>query len=398
MVLGKGINEILEVVQKVVLEQSSRDKLQMEQQKAETKIQNEAVAEINQIVAACAKGDFSLRADLQNKTAVWRDVAEGLNTIAGMSDAALQDIRRIMTSLADGDLSQRMGTQYNGTFADISMAVNTSLGRLSEAFEGIHGETIALGGSSRKMRDGISDLAMRSEDQAKTVDRSVAAAQDLSSAVAENTVRLQKCQQLISDVGGRTSTSQKIAAEAIQKIENVEGTSQEMVKIVATIDDIAFQTNLLALNASVEAARAGLAGKGFAVVASEVRSLAARCTNASQQIGDLIATNIEYVNDGSDRVRLTGEAIEEIQTSMTEILENIDAVRTAGEEQKTDISELVQAMAHLDQSAKENASFARSNDNIMNSFSKSESKLSATVGNFLKDAPKLDDSTNIRAA
>lgn len=83
-----------------------------------------------------------------------------------------------------------------------------------------------------------------------------------------------------------------LMTEAMNKITQ---TSNEVVGIIKTIEDIADQTNLLALNASIEAARAGEAGKGFAVVASEIGSLAEESSKAANTTKDLIGISINEI-------------------------------------------------------------------------------------------------------
>ncbi|MEP4198603.1 MAG: nitrate- and nitrite sensing domain-containing protein [Aliishimia sp.] len=382
LILGKGINEILGVVETVVMDQRQRDQEVFDQQKAEADAQDQAVREINMVVAACASGDFSMRVNTDGKTGVWHEVAVGLNKIAEMSDDALQEIKTIMSAVSKGDLTKEMGAHYNGTFGEIGSAMNISIGTLSGAFHDIQSEAGLLKSASQQMRDGVADLKSRSAEQAQTIVQSAGMADVLSSTVKENSVQLQKCQTLIRNVGEQTGSSHKIAADAVEQIESVENASEEMGKIVATIDDIAFQTNLLALNASVEAARAGDAGKGFSVVASEVRMLAERSAVASRQIGALISDNVENVKNGSEKVRMTGGAIEKISASMREILDLISGVSQAGEEQTNEISGLVSAMSRLDASAQQNAALAKSNDEVMEALSHSEAQLSATVRMF----------------
>lgn len=73
-------------------------------------------------------------------------------------------------------------------------------------------------------------------------------------------------------------------ALSVERMQKLVERSQEIGKIVTTIEEISERTNLLALNAAIEAARAGDAGLGFAVVASEVRRLAERTKSATLEI------------------------------------------------------------------------------------------------------------------
>jgi methyl-accepting chemotaxis protein len=131
-------------------------------------------------------------------------------------------------------------------------------------------------------------------------------------------------------------------------ITDVTKASEETVKIIKTIDEIAFQTNLLALNAAVEAARAGEAGAGFAVVAEEVRNLALRAAEAAKNTNVLIETTIKGVKKGHELTGLTQAAfLENIEIS-NRIGKLIDEIAAASAEQAAGIDQINKAVTEMD--------------------------------------------------
>jgi methyl-accepting chemotaxis protein len=153
-------------------------------------------------------------------------------------------------------------------------------------------ETLSIAGKS------LEDM----REVVRAVDESVKGAADES--VRNEAVAVQGGEQL---------------SAAVATMQEVEVAARRIAEIIGLIDQIAFQTNLLALNAAVEAARAGESGRGFAVVAGEVRVLAGRTANAAKDIRNLINDSVESSQRGSMQVRTSGEAIQALVASASQL-------------------------------------------------------------------------------
>jgi methyl-accepting chemotaxis protein len=125
---------------------------------------------------------------------------------------------------------------------------------------------------------------------------------------------VQQTVQIIQDIS-RDLNEAAVSIEAVSKQSDIIGT------IVQTIRGIADQTNLLALNAAIEATRAGEHGRGFAVVADEVRSLAARTSQATVEIVEVVRKNHD----------LSVSAVSSMQSSLSRTGLGVELANEAGE-------------------------------------------------------------------
>jgi len=99
----------------------------------------------------------------------------------------------------------------------------------------------------------------------------------------------------------------KITSDYMNKLSDM---SEDIVRILETVNHIAGQTRLLSLNAAIESARAGENGRGFAVVAGEIQKLAMESEKSVKEIKSLLAAINEEITGVHRTVTENGIKVE----------------------------------------------------------------------------------------
>ena len=356
------------------------------------------VAEVAAVVAAARRGDFTGQADPGAVTGPVRDVVEGVNEINRLVNSATAEFASVLGALSEGDLTHRVATSYEGRFAELKEALNSTIDRLSETVVTIQGTAAEVSSAAREINAGANDLSSRTEQQASSLEETAATTEQLAASVKAAAHSSRRAVDLTQDAVGIAEMGGSIVRDAIAAMAGIEQASRKITDITGVIDEIAFQTNLLALNAAVEAARAGEAGKGFAVVASEVRSLAQRSSEAAKDITSLIGASEAEVAKGVQLVRQTGDALDRIVVASRKVSETVTEISTATGEQANGIDEMSQAVAHMDDMTQHNAALAEESAASASSLTGQIDRLNDLVGTFRTRAGQGASGHSIGAA
>jgi len=201
-------------------------------------------------------------------------------------------------------------------------------------------------------------LAEGAARQAASIEETSSSLEELSSMTSQNAENSKKANRLSTEGLGYLSDANTSMKELIKSMEDISTASDNVAKIIKTIDEIAFQTNLLALNAAVEAARAGEAGAGFAVVADEVRNLALRSAEASKNTQKLLEHIIRKIKDGSQLVNETDNRYRKVNLSVQEVTRLLEEIASASHEQAQGIKQVNGAMAEIGKVTENNSTSA----------------------------------------
>ncbi len=237
--------------------------------------------------------------------------------------------------------------------------------------------------AAREIATASQRLAEGASEQAASLEETSATLEEISSMTKRNAEHAANAEGIAAQTRTAADGGTADMQEMVRAMGEIKAASDNISKIIKTIDEIAFQTNILALNAAVEAARAGEAGAGFAVVADEVRSLAQRSALAARETADRITDSIQKSEHGvriSTKVATSLNDIAEKARRMNDLVREIASGST---EQSQGVAQVNTAVSQLDQVTQSNAAAAEESASASEELSAQSIELKAAVNRLV---------------
>lgn len=298
------------------------------------------------------------------------------NTIAVMEDL----------SRGEGDLTARLQANSDDELGVLSANFNQFIEKIQSLMVQVETEVYKLTSSASVMDEAstenksvtekqkratqevshsMNEMSIASHEVAQSASAAEESAKTASEASAEGTKIVSTTTQAIQELADNM-------AKAVNIIQQLESSSDNIGSVVGVISGIAEQTNLLALNAAIEAARAGEQGRGFAVVADEVRALASRTQESTIEINGIVEElqqnancAVSIMNTGYDSVNLCVKEADKAKITLESILQQIKAITdmnlqiaTSAEEQSAVGKTMNENLAEIDTLSTANANSA----------------------------------------
>jgi methyl-accepting chemotaxis protein len=331
--------------------------------------------------------------NLGDGTAQVTEHISGVLLAGGTLPASYRDTRGVLVlgayySLPAEDWTVLVEQQYRASMAPVAVVLTWLTGLLVIMLAAGYGAARSLGVRlERPIHDSVDAINDTLQRLSSTIAQQASGAQEQAAAVNQVSTtmdELSRTAQEIARATGETLASAEKGNKAYQASLESMSTVSERVGVAAQhilalgekrrrigevssiISGIAEQIHLLSLNAAIEAAGAGEYGRRFAVVATQVKELAAATRQSSNEVRQLVdeisnstSSTIMVTEQATHQVAVTSSLTDEAQTELDAIVQRIQAISSATQQQQVANAEVVSAMHGVSDVAQQSAQGAQ---------------------------------------
>ena len=270
------------------------------------------------------------------------DLTKSMKSTVECFQGIIGDTKYILSELAKGNflVTSKDVSIYKGAYQDILLSMREmrdtmegALHQINIAAESVDTGSTQVASNSQMLSEGVAE-------QVSSIEELIATIETVMEQIRQAGRYADEASKQTKAAGDMTGACNDQMKEMVAAMQDISITSQEIGKIIKSIEDIATQTKTLALNASIEAARAGEAGAGFAVVANQVRNLATKSAEASQNTTTLIAASLQAVDKGVKLVNTTAERLQNISDNAVVIADMVEKIAVTSQEQTASIEQI----------------------------------------------------------
>lgn len=309
------------------------------------------ILELNQTAQKLAAGDLDVHLKIESEDEIG-ELGESIGkTVARLKEyiVYIDETAEVLAQIAAGKLSIHLKNDYIGEFQKIKTALLNISSSMNGVMEDINSTSERVSVGASELASAAQMIAESSELQAASVEQLAATTNNVADHVEESHRDAEASAKETDKVTAMIEQNQEKMTMMMDAMDEIRQTSQQVVGIIQTIEEIADQTNLLSLNASIEAARAGEAGKGFAVVADEIGKLALESSKAASSTRDLIEISMEEISKGN---AIATDAMNSLRESVSAVDHVNEMIKRTAENSAIQAENMEQIRVGIDEIAR----------------------------------------------
>lgn len=315
------------------------------------------ILELNETAQQLAAGDLDVELHITSENEIGQLGASIQKTVSRLKEymAYIDETADVLSQIADGKLTIQLQHDYHGEFQKIKTALFHIADSMNQVMTGIQESSERVSIGATELASASQSLADGAQTQASSVEQLSASAASVTDQVEDSRSKAEASARATTQAAAMIGQNQENMKHMMTAMQHIHETSEKVVGIIQTIEDIASQTNLLSLNASIEAARAGEAGKGFAVVADEIGKLALESSKAAGTTKELIEISMGEIDKGNTIAKDAADSLQESVSAVSQVNEMIQETAENAAVQAENMEQLRAGIQDISHSIQDNS-------------------------------------------